>query len=77
MQSTWQSFIDASISSTINVPENFTIDQVEHLYQYAYKKGLKGVTIFRDNCKRIGILTTSKKTERLVPNSRKVLGTLD
>lgn len=77
MQSTWQSFIDASISSTINVPENFTMDQVEYLYQYAYQKGLKGVTIFRDNCKRIGVLTTSKKIERLVPNSRKVLGTLD
>lgn len=77
MQSTWQSFIDASISSTINVPESFTIEQVEHLYQYAYEKGLKGVTIFRDNCKRIGVLTTSKKTERLVPNSRKVLGTLE
>ena len=77
MQSTWQTFIDASISSTINVPESFTIDQVEQLYKYAYEKGLKGVTIFRDNCKRIGVLTTSKKTERLVPNSRKVLGTLE
>lgn len=77
MQSTWQSFIDASISSTINVPESFTVEQVEQLYQYAYQKGLKGVTIFRDNCKRIGVLTTSKKTERLVPNSRKVLGTLE
>lgn len=77
MQSTWQSFIDASISSTINVPESFTVEQVEQLYQYAYEKGLKGVTIFRDNCKRIGVLTTSKKTERLVPNSRKVLGTLE
>ena len=30
---------------------------------YAYEKGLKGITIFRDGCKRIGILNTSDKKE--------------
>ena len=63
MQATWQKHIDASISSTINVPNNFTIEQVEDLYMYAWKQGLKGVTIYRDGCKRSGILTTDKKEE--------------
>lgn len=58
MQSIWQSHIDASISSTVNVPNNFTVDEVEKLYMYAWEKGLKGVTIYRDGCKRSGILTT-------------------
>lgn len=58
MQSIWQSHIDASISSTINVPNEFTIDEVEQLYMYAWEKNLKGVTIYRDGCKRSGILTT-------------------
>ena len=57
MQSIWQKHIDASISSTINVPHEFTVEQVEGLYMYAWEKGLKGVTIFRDRCKRVGILT--------------------
>ena len=66
MQSIWQNHIDASISSTINVPNDFTVEQVEDLYMYAWEKGLKGVTIFRDGCKRAGILTTdtSKKSEK-------------
>ena len=65
MQSIWQNHIDASISSTINVPNDFTVEQVEDLYLYAWEKGLKGVTIFRDGCKRVGILSTdnTKKEE--------------
>ena len=66
MQSIWQNHIDASISSTINVPNDFTVEQVEDLYMYAWEKGLKGVTIFRDGCKRVGILSTdnTKKEEK-------------
>ena len=63
MQSIWQSHIDASISSTVNVPNDFTIKQVEDLYMTAWDAGLKGVTIFRDGCKRAGILTTSPTEE--------------
>lgn len=57
MQSVWQKHIDASISSTVNVPNNFTIDEVFDLYVLAWEKGLKGVTIYRDGCKRSGILS--------------------
>lgn len=63
MQSVWQNRIDASISSTVNVPNDFTIEEVEQLYLYAHEKGLKGVTIFRDGCKRLGILTTEPTTD--------------
>ena len=65
MQSVWQKHIDASISSTVNVPNSFTVEETEDLYMYAWEKGLKGVTIFRDGCKRAGILTigTSKKSD--------------
>lgn len=58
MQSVWQTHIDASISSTVNVPNDFTVEEVEDLYMYAWEKGLKGVTIYRDGCKRSGILST-------------------
>lgn len=60
MQSIWQKHIDASISSTVNVPNNFTIDDTENLYKMAWESGLKGITIFRDGCKRAGILTLDK-----------------
>ena len=66
MQSIWQSHIDASISSTVNVPNDFTVEQVEGLYMTAWDAGLEGVTIFRDGCKRAGILTIKENVEDIV-----------
>ena len=66
MQAVWQKHIDASISSTVNVPNSFTVEETEDLYMTAWKSGLKGVTIFRDGCKRTGILTTAEtKTDNV------------
>lgn len=62
MQSVWQSHIDASISSTVNLPNETPLSDVEDLYLYAWKKGLKGITIYRSGCAREGILTTEDKT---------------
>lgn len=63
MQGIWQDHIDASISSTVNVPNDFTVEDVEDLYMKAWERGLKGITIFRDGCKRVGILSTSSHDE--------------
>ena len=63
MQGIWQEHIDASISSTVNLPNEATVEDVENLYMYAWKKGLKGMTIFRDGCARLGILTLDNKKE--------------
>lgn len=69
VQSAWQEHIDASISSTVNVPNEFTVEQMEDLYMYAWEKGLKGVTIYRDGCSRAGILTKAapKAEEKYEP----------
>ena len=63
MQGIWQKHIDASISSTVNLPNSATIEEVEQLYIYAWKNGLKGMTIFRDGCARLGVLTLDDKKE--------------
>ena len=65
MQSVWQKHIDASISSTVNLPNETTIKLVEDLYKYAWEKNLKGLTIYRDGCKRSGVLTISEHEENL------------
>lgn len=64
MQGVWQKHIDASISSTVNLPEEATIEDVEEIYLNAWKEGLKGITVFRNGCKRLGILTTNNSQER-------------
>lgn len=63
MQAIWQLHVDASISSTVNLSHEFTKEETEALYMYAYDMGLKGITIYRDGCKRMGILSTKKKEE--------------
>lgn len=65
MQSIWQRHIDASISSTINLVNETTQEEVEEIYMRAWEKGLKGLTIYRDGCKRSGVLTVDKKEEKL------------
>ena len=71
VQAAWQQYIDASISSTVNVPNEFTVEETEDLYMYAWEMGLKGTTIFRDGCFREGILTTNKKTEKDISTTEK------
>lgn len=63
MQATWQRHIDASISSTVNLPNKATVEDIEKLYMEAWKQGLKGLTIYRDGCKRSGVLSHEDKTE--------------
>lgn len=63
MQGVWQEHIDASISSTVNLPNETTVEQVEELYMYAWEVGCKGLTIFRDGCARCGVLTLGDKKE--------------
>ena len=60
IQSVLQSHIDASISSTINLAKETTVEECEELFLEAWRYGLKGVTIFRDGCKRTGILTVDE-----------------
>lgn len=65
MQAAWQHHIDASISSTVNLPESATVEDVMQLYMYAWERNLKGLTVFRENCARLAILSSpaEKKEE--------------
>lgn len=60
MQGVLQKYTDASISSTINLPKEATVEDVYDIYVEAWKHGLKGVTIYRAGCNREGILTVKK-----------------
>lgn len=61
VQAALQKWIDAAISSTINLPETATVDDVFNIYIEAWKQGLKGVTIWRDNCQRQSILSVNEQ----------------
>ena len=63
VQGMLQRYIDASISSTINLPKEATVDDVYDIYYNAWKYGLKGVTVYRSGCMREGILPTETKDD--------------
>jgi ribonucleoside-diphosphate reductase alpha chain len=55
LQGVEQDKIDHSISSTINLPRGTSTEVVAQVYLDAWKKGLKGVTVYVDGC-RDGVL---------------------
>ena len=63
MQAVWQRHIDASISSTVNLPESATVEDIMLLYMYAWERNLKGLTVFRENCARLAILSSPAEKE--------------
>lgn len=76
MQAAWQNHIDASISSTINLPYDATPEDVYAIYVKAWQCGLKGITVFRDGCRRASILSTAPKAENPAPNAPAAYGDL-
>ena len=62
MQGAVQKYIDSSISSTVNLPEDTSSETVADIYMTAYKSLLKGITVYREGS-REGILITDKKSD--------------
>ncbi len=50
-------YIDAAISKTVNVAEDYPYEDFKNLYMEAWKKGLKGITTYRPNNVRTAILS--------------------
>lgn len=63
LQGTWQEYIDSAISSTINLNEDSTVEDIVNIYIQGYNYGLKGVTVFRNNSLRMGILNVDEDEE--------------
>jgi ribonucleotide reductase alpha subunit len=59
LQGLLQKYIDASISSTINLPADVSVETVGQIYIDAWRAGLKGITVYREGS-REGILVTDE-----------------
>ena len=44
-----QPYIDAAVSKTVNVPEDYPFEEFRRIYVEAWKSGLKGITTYRPN----------------------------
>jgi ribonucleoside-diphosphate reductase alpha chain len=66
MMAAVQPMLSGSISKTVNMPESATVEEVEEIYFEGWKRGLKALAIYRDNCKvgqPLSIAKTKDKEE--------------
>ncbi len=63
MQAAAQTWIDSSISKTINVPEDISFEAFKDVYAQAYETGCKGCTTYRPNEVTGSVLSVSEKSE--------------
>ncbi len=68
-QVAWQRWISASISKTINMHEEVTVQDIKHAYLLGHELGAKGLTIFREGS-RFGVIQMSGEQQKikLVPS---------
>ena len=58
MQAVVQKYVTHSISSTINLPNDVSLDEVSNIYLESWKQGTKGITVYRDGS-RAGVLVST------------------
>lgn len=63
MQSLIQCFVDSAISKTTNLPGTATVDDVAQVYMEAWRRGLKGVTVYVDGSRHKQVLTAEQPQE--------------
>jgi len=56
MLAAWQSSVTNSVSKTINLPSDATVDDISSAFQLAWNLNCKSVTVYRDGSKEIQVL---------------------
>lgn len=64
MQAAVQHYTTHSISSTINLPAEASTEQVSSIYLEAWRKGLKGITVYREGSRSGVLVAGSSKPEK-------------
>ena len=58
MMAAVQPFLSGSISKTVNMPHDATVEEIEQAYIMGWQLGVKALAIYRDGCKRTQPLNT-------------------
>jgi ribonucleoside-diphosphate reductase alpha chain len=72
VQCAFQEYTDNAVSKTINLPETATANDIREIYFEAWKKGLKGITVFRYGSKTEQVLELGMSFPRCDPSECKL-----
>jgi len=64
-----QHFISGAISKTVNMPHEATVTEIQEAYLFAWKAGMKAVSIYRDGCKSVQPLSNKERIARSLGKS--------
>jgi ribonucleoside-diphosphate reductase alpha chain len=56
IQAAFQDWVDAGVSKTINLPNSATENDIREAIIYAWTKGCKGITFYRDGSRQVQVL---------------------
>ena len=63
MQAAFQLHTDNAVSKTVNFVESATRKDIEDTYVLAFENDLKGITVYRNNCRQFQPMNLTKKKE--------------
>ena len=69
MQAVVQKYVTHSISSTINLPNDVSLEKVSDIYMDSWKQGLKGITVYRDGSRSGVLVSADEKQEDVHENT--------
>jgi len=69
MQAAVQKYVTHSISSTINLPNDVSLDEVSNIYLESWKQGTKGITVYRDGSRAGVLVSADEKKDTVLENS--------
>ncbi|MDC0204361.1 adenosylcobalamin-dependent ribonucleoside-diphosphate reductase [Flavobacteriales bacterium] len=69
MQAAVQKYVTHSISSTINLPNDVSLEKVSDIYLDSWKLGLKGITVYRDGSRSGVLVSADEKSNEVLENT--------
>jgi ribonucleoside-diphosphate reductase alpha chain len=69
MQAAVQKYVTHSISSTINLPNDVSLEEVSNIYLESWKQGTKGITVYRDGSRSGVLVSADEKKDTILENS--------
>ena len=69
MQAVVQKYVTHSISSTINLPNDVSLEKVSAIYMDSWKQGLKGITVYRDGSRSGVLVAVDDKKDSVLENT--------